>query len=387
MQITRPKSAIGGLAPVRRQVVLPPAQRLAGESPRIITIAQATAEHPRHSEPSFVELSDGSLLLAWQEFIKSDRAGNDHAPNRIAAALSRDGGLSWTDHRVLVDTQAPDVNVYSPSFLRLPSGEILLFFLRYDALEEGKPLASSYYVRRSQDEGRTFGDESVVWDHKPHSCASSVVKYLSSGRIMVPASVQIGKVWTESDHDRLGSLYSDDDGRTWQACARWVDLPLRGASEGHVEELRDGRLLMVMRTQLGAVFGSISSDGGVTWSKPQTTGLRAPESCPEIGRIPRTGDLLMVWNNSDYDMNFGSHFGKRSPLTIAVSKDDGATWTGVKNIVEDPRRCYTNPVLAFTRDNKVILSYFELPYTENWLMDTRRVDLRAAIFNVDWIYS
>ena len=56
------------------------------------------------------------------------------------------------------------------------------------------------------------------------------------------------------------------------------EKPRHGSAS--IVELRDGRLLMHMRTQLGAVFQSDSTDGGATWSKPQTTGLRAPQSMP-----------------------------------------------------------------------------------------------------------
>ena len=72
-----------------------------------------------------------------------------------------------------------------------------------------------------------------------------------------------------------GCYYSDDNGRTWQECRNYVDLPLRGAEEPKIAELRDGRLMMIMRTQLGSVFKSISEDGGASWSRGQTTGLMA----------------------------------------------------------------------------------------------------------------
>ena len=97
---------------------------------------------------------------------------------------------------------------------------------------------------------------------------------------------------------------------------------LRGAMEPKIEQTSDGRVLMVMRTQLGAVFKSYSSEGGRTWPLAQTTGLSAPESCPALLRIPQTRDLLLVWNHSAYNPKF-YHYGVRSPLTVAISQDDG----------------------------------------------------------------
>ena len=355
--------------------------------PKIVTIAEATAEYPRHSEGSILERADGSLLIAWQEYTQSERGSEDNAPSRIAAMTSRDGGETWGEHRVLVEPDPGDVNVYSPNFLRLPDGEVLLFNLRYLALERGRPPATTALVRRSRDEGRTFSAPETVWAGKPFMFASSTVKRLSTGRIVLPVARQTGAVWSPTDHERAGVMYSDDGGRSWQESQTWVDLPMRGAMEAHVEELRDGRLLMVMRTQLGAVFQAHSEDGGASWSKPQTTGLRAPESCPDLVRIPQTGDLMIVWNDSPYDPAFASHYGRRSPLTVAISRDEGTTWTNRRNVEEDPRRAYSNPGCAFTSQGRVVLHYWTLVYTDRWRMDSGRIDLRAALFDVGWLYE
>lgn len=359
--------------------------------PTVITVAEGTDEYPRNSEASVVELNDGSLLLAWQQYLPSDMRCGDEAPNRIAAVTSRDGGLTWGEPGVLIEPDAGDTNVYSPSFVRLPDGELLLGYFHYNLLAGGEAPITSGFLRRSRDDGATWSDRQPAWTRQPLGCASHVIKRLPGGRLIWPIGKQIGKVWTPTDHEVHGAQYSDDDGRTWKLCDTWIDLPMRGAMEGHVEPLGDGRVMMVMRTQLGSVFQSFSEDGGATWSKAQTTGLKSPESCPELMRIPKTGDLLIVWNNSMYDptwdgRNIASHFGKRSPLTVAVSKDDGQTWSHVRNIEDDPGWGYTNPAVTFTSGGKGILTYFCIPYTDQWSMDVRYMHLRAAVFDVDWLY-
>jgi sialidase-1 len=161
---------------------------------------------------------------------------------------------------------------------------------------------------------------------------------------------------------------------------------MRGVMEPHVEATRDGRVLMVMRSQLGSLFLSESSDDGQTWSKPQPSGLRTPESCPELTRIPETGDLLMIWNNSPYDPAFRSHFGKRSPLTAAVSRDEGRTWTHLRDIEDDPRRAYSNPGCRFTSTGKAIVNYWTCEYLPDWAMQDV-IDLRIAIIDSAWFYK
>ncbi len=359
--------------------------RLDSVSPTIVTIAQASAEHPRHSEAAVVEQRDGSLLIAWQEYFASERMGEDNAPNRIATMHSEDGGLSWRDHAVLIETSPGAVNVYSPSFVRLNNGDLLFIYFQYDTIGEGIAPRTTCYVKTSGDDGRTFSPLSLAWRDKPDGCASSTAKLLSSDRIILPVARQTGRDWSPTDHSIAGCVFSDDDGVTWRESDQWVDLPLRGAMEPHVVELADGRLLMMMRTQLGALFGSHSADGGQTWSKPQTTGLRSPESCPEIVRIPGRRDLLIAWNNSPYDPAWASHYGRRSPLSVAISRDNAITWNRAKDIVSDPNRAYSNPAITITSRGSAILTYWDLAYAPDGRMMIDRTDLKAAIFDVRWL--
>ncbi|MEX2558629.1 MAG: sialidase family protein [Pirellulales bacterium] len=353
----------------------------------IVTVAEATDEHPRHSEGSAVELKDGSLLLVWQEFSPGS-GDSDFFPSRLAARTSRDGGRTWGDHRVLVETRPGDVNVFSPNLLRLPDGTILFCFMRYESFDKAKnkypPTSAEAWL--SRDEGRTFEPLAHVWQTNMNAFASSVIKRAASGRILLPVNRDLSERG-QNDHWEGGLVYSDDGGRTWTESDGWVDLPMRGAMESHVDELRDGRLLMVMRTQLGAVFQAESPDGGRTWSKPQTTGLRSPESCPDLVRIPGSSDLLLVWNNSPYDPKHYSHFGKRTPLSVAISRDDGRTWGNIRDIETDPGWAFSNPGCCFTSQRTVLINYWACRYQESGAMSNFPIHLKAAIVDLDWLYG
>lgn len=359
----------------------------AAEAPVISVIAQATPEHPRNDSASIAELSDGSLLLVWMEFVRSHEAGHDTAPNRISSLTSRDGGATWTDHRVLVEPAEGEVNVYNPSLLRLADGDILLAYLAYNRLEWGKPLVSSGFVRRSADDGRTFGPPALVWDHKPHASANNTLIQLASGRIVRGA----GRVpiWGgPKGREDSACFYSDDNGRTWSPSSNWVQLPLRGALESHVAQAASGDLVMSMRTQLGSVFLARSTDEGVTWSKPQTSGLRAPESMAPLVRIPGTGDLLLVWNHSFYDPAY-DHFGKRTPLATAVSRDDGRTWENIQYLETDPNWEFSNPAVNFTSDGQAIITYFASQMEQSeppGKLGRSAMTLKSARVSIDWFY-
>jgi sialidase-1 len=307
--------------------------------------------------------------------------------------MSRDGGMTWGEHRVLIEPRAGEVSVYSPSFVRLPAGDLLLTYFHYHQIESGKLPRTSGYVQRSTDDGVTWSPRTAVWSDQPLGCASSVVKRMLDGRLIWPITRQTGMLWTDADHCGCCAMVSDDDGHTWRETEVLVELPMRGTMEPHVEQRADGRIMMVMRTQLGCVFESLSDDGGETWSSPQPMPLVAPESCPELLRIPATGDLCLIFNGSRYEAGWsgkrkvGSHYGKRSPLTAVISTDEGHTWSHRRDIAVNPKRVHSNPVAFFTSAGRAIVTWFACPYTADWRMDVRQIDLDTAVMPIEWFYG
>jgi len=360
-----------------------------GKGLDMVVVAEATAEHPRNDSASIVELRDGSLFIVWMEYEKSALLGHDEAPHPIAAMISRDGGKTWGEHRVLVE-RGSDEFVSNPTILRLKNGDIILSFGR---CHEWVPRERAYsrFVWRSKDEGKTFPSQTTMYSRRFHETSpGNTMIQLSFGRLIQPigASVTLG-AGGYAGHVMAGCYISNDDGYSWMEPTSWVDLPMRGIMEPHVVELEDGRLLMYTRTQLGAIFQSESKDGGLNWSKPQTTGVRAPESCPCLTKIPKTGDLLLVWNHSMYDPGF-DHYGKRTPLTVAISRDKGRNWENFKNIESDPNWEFTNPSCNFTSQDKAIITYVASPMAiphPPGRLGRSRMTLKAAIADIEWFYK
>jgi sialidase-1 len=355
--------------------------------PEIIMLAEARGKVVRNSEASMVELKDGSLLVIWQEFQKGT-GDSDFFPGRLVGMTSRDGGRSWGGYRVVVENEPGDVNVFSPSLLRLPDGGILFCFMRYHSFSkaENKYPPASAFAWLSSDEGKTFKPLSTLWKENPVTLCSATLRRLSSGRIVLPLNRDLSKKG-QPDHFEAAVTFSDDGGKSWKESDNWVDLPKRGAMEPHVEELRDGRLLMVLRTQLGAVYRSVSKDGGKSWSKGESLGVEGPESCPELIKIPSTGDLLLIWNGSKYDPKWASHFGKRTPLSTAISKDDGKTWSKPRHLETDPGSAFSNPGCCFTSKGTIIINYWTCKYQPSGYMSNFPIHLKAALVDVKWLYA
>ena len=143
-------------------------------------------------------------------------------------------------------------------------------------------------------------------------------------------------------------------------------------------ELGDGRVLMIVRTQLGFIGKSYSSDGGDTWTELESLGVKAPEAPATLRRIPSTGDLLLIWN--DTFVPGAGHGGRRTPLTAAISSDEGLTWRIVGNLESNPKRTFSYPSLTFVR-GRVVMSYWESAETGGQLA------CRFRSLPVSWFYA
>jgi sialidase-1 len=328
-------------------------------------VYESTDEHPRHTEGSILELADGSLLFAVTQFAGS---GSDFATAHIIARVSSDGGRTWGEPRV-VQENTGGMNVMSVTLRRLSPQKIALFYLQKNSVSD-----LDLYVRFSEDESQTFGEPVLVTANDGyHVVNNDRITQLSTGRLLAPAASTPD---VRTDNHFVSHCYlSDDGGRTWRDSEGQVDAPRRGAMEPEVIELTDGRVMMLIRTQLGFIGKSYSSDGGETWSEMTSLGVQAPEAPATVRRIPSTGDLLLIWNNT-YTPGAG-HGGKRTPLTAAISADEGETWNVVGNLEESPDRTYSYTSLTFVRD-RAVLSY--------WEGEGNRLSCRFRSLPVSWIY-
>ena len=88
--------------------------------------ARATDEHPRNSEGDTIALKDGSLLVGWTEF---QRSNTDFTTAHIAGRRSADGGRTWGEEFVL-QKNIGRMNTMSLSFFPVrESGDLLMFVL------------------------------------------------------------------------------------------------------------------------------------------------------------------------------------------------------------------------------------------------------------------
>ncbi len=317
---------------------------------------------------SMIALKDGRLLLCY-----SRMSPEGQGDGSIAARTSTDKGATWSEESVLLARPKPGTrgSYCHPSLLRLNNGELLFSYIYVSGSD---PLFGHNYYRRSDDDGQTWGDQLIVNPRPGYRIVhNDKLIQLSTGRILAPEEYQL--VTTGDDHAGYisSTTFSDDNGYSWRPSDNEVNMLPVETQEPHVVELKDGRVMMLMRTYSGYVARSYSNDGGKTWSKGEAVPeLRLPpnSSALNVKRIPSTGDLLLV-RSSDGPKEPPR---VRTPFVSVISKDDGATWTNDRTIAGDPEDDYGYPSLMFL-DDLALISYHQ------------RDGLHVARIGIDWFYD
>jgi hypothetical protein len=346
-------------APVRMLVQLKDADLYSfqfGNRVESSLILSPSKDNPRNSEGDFIRLGDGRILFVYTHFYGG---GGDHSPARLVARHSDDGGKTWSDEdRTIVENES-DMNVMSVSLLRLEDGRIALFYLQKNSTTDTRPV-----MRISVDEAKTWSEPIEIIPEQQigyYVLNNDRVIQTSSGRLIAPVAQHCGfgmndpEKWT--GNGLLSCYLSDDAGKTWRRSAESFHLIDSGgnptaAQEPGVVELKDGRVLMFIRTLKGAQYFAWSSDGGETWTDPKPSPLRSPLSPASIERIPTTGDLLAVWN--DHHDPAHKAGGKRTPLSAAISTDDGKTWSKPLTLCDDPDGWYCYTAIHFEGDHVLL---------------------------------
>ncbi len=324
---------------------------------------KAGPDNPRNSEGDFITLKDGRLLFIYTKY--SGASASDHAPAQLSGRYSADGGNTWSKDQLIVD-QEGEMNVMSVSILRLKKGPIALFYLRKNSEKDCIPM-----MRVSVDEARTWS--------QPVACIRDKTGYfvlnndrvvqLRSGRLLMPVALHTSPVGKWQEKGEIFCYYSDDDGKNWTS-TRIPDTTTILTQEPGVLELSNGRVLMFMRASGDAQQYSWSSDQGLTWSHIEKSNIRSPVSPASMARIPGTKDIILVWNDND-ESNLVSG-NQRTPLNMAISKDDGETWIKKKTIEDNPDGWYCYTAIYFNRKN-VFLGYIAGSQSRNQHLSSARI--------------
>jgi len=320
--------------------------------------------NPRNSEGDFITLKDGRILFIYSHF--TGNSGGDFGNAYLASRFSTDSGKTWSKEDKTVVRQEGDMNVMSVSLLRLKNGSIALFYAKKNSDDDLIPM-----LRISNDEAKTWSNPiACITDRKGYFVLNNNrVIQLSNGRLIMPVALHNIPKGKWSNTGRLFTYYSDDNGKTWKSSEEVANPDKIISQEPGVIEQKNGNLFMYIRANSGVQYASYSKDNGETWSTAQPIRIASPLSPASIARIPSIGDLLMVWNNNGTNQ-------KRTPLNVAVSKDEGKTWEHIKILEDDPDGVFCYTAIHFTGKD-VLLAY------SNW----KTMASTIVRLSLQWIYK
>jgi len=225
------------------------------------------------------------------------------------------------------------------------------------------------WATRSPDEGQSWLERVRVYDGSGGTIVSMI--QTRSGRLVVPVQRLL---YDPGRHGQV-TYVSDDDGVSWRQ-SNMLDLGghghHHGCFEGAVVELRDGRLWMLLRTNLDRLWQAFSEDEGLSWRTFGPTDIDASSAPAYLARLSN-GRLMMAWNRlypedltpeqqaqwerAGGDCNSCQPLSSwhRWELSVAFSEDDGAHWTTPTALMRWPRHNLAYPFILERRPGLIWL--------------------------------
>jgi hypothetical protein len=237
------------------------------------------------------------------------------------------------------------------------------------------------------------GDAIRTW--RGYNGSQMEYQQLASGRLLVPHGSFIPHARAEPPAGRHETVtqYSDDGGRTWHLSPSRLTSPCfpgyngsnEGACEPCFEELADGRIWMLVRTQAGCLYESFSSDDGTTWTPAAPSRFPSSNSPANLLRH-QDGRLVLTWNHCELPPRHAGQgvYGGRDALHIAMSDDEGRTWRGFREIYLDHRR-NENPAARGDRGTAYPLAAFAADGTIVVLAGQGHGGRGPILVDPDWV--
>lgn len=305
---------------------------------------------PSSHAANLLELANGDLVCVWF-------SGTWEGNSDVAIVLSRlpKGGSQWTKP-IVVDHQE-GVSFQNPVLFEAPDGTLWIFHTTQGA---GAGEANAKVLVTKSKDGEHWSAPQVLFD-TPGAFTRDPVVAMPNGDWMLPIYVSSGK-----NHSVI--KISADKGSHWKDCPvpesdGKIQPSVVAVGKGYAAWFRDRAFQLI--------YKSASADG-CSWSAPAKTELPNNNASIQVAKLA-DGHLALAFDNSGPVMVNGKpKAGSRKPLSVALSKDGGATWGWVRDLElgratpepgKDPNRKepgreeYSYPSVTQTRDGKINVAF------------------------------
>jgi hypothetical protein len=258
--------------------------------------------------------------------------------------ISCDEAMTWTEYPVFAEPDRYQISSIR-ALVCTRSGTVVLAFINVkeianwnwkpDISDSPGAVAPTYAVR-STDGGKNWRDLQKLHDdwtgdirdmietRDGNVVFSSMMMRHNPGRhtVLTYCSKDQGETWLRSNVIDLGGIGHHG-----------------GITEGTLEQLKDGRLWMLARTNWSRFWEAYSEDDGISWRTIKPSNIEA-SSAPGLLKRLASGRLVLVWNRlypegkNEFPLKGGDNQWSEVPvsnhrleLSIMFSDDDGKSWS------------------------------------------------------------
>lgn len=276
-------------------------------------------------------LDDGSFLCAW---FGGEKEGRDD----VMIWLSRCEKGVWTTP-VCVSKEA-GIPHWNPVLRAEKDGTVVLYYKLGKKIWDWKTK-----VTKSFDGGKTWTEATELVEGDVSGGRGPVRNKIldaSNGYLLAPASTE-RETWFS-----FVDLY---DGEKWTK----KEIPVKESEKETVKiiqpslwESEKGHIHALMRTSAGRIYRSDSTDFGETWCEAYATDMPNNNSGIDCVKT-EDGTIVLVCNPN------GKDWGKRSPLSVYASKDNGEIFEKMFDLeTEDGEFSYP---CIINKDGNVYVTY------------------------------
>jgi len=299
--------------------------------------------------PALIRTNKGTMIAFCDARV--DRPGD--IPNNIDQVMKRsfDGGKTWSLMKVILDFPGKEGGGDPTLLVDRRTGTIWMFYVYGIPAPDVKPRGRRLWAHaiRSDDDGATWS--------KPIDLNDVLKKPEWTISVSAPGmgiQTRSGRLLVPSYSRQNGTVrsfvgYSDDHGKTWHIGG---PAPAK-TNECQVVELADGSLMLNMRSKRGkhCRMVAVSRDDGKTWTDAKDDPTLIEPVCQGsfIRYTARRGG-----DGKDRLLFANPASKKRENMTVRLSYDEGRTWP-VSKVVHAGPAAYS--CLAVLPDRSIGLLY------------------------------
>lgn len=269
-----------------------------------------------------IETSPQRLCAVWKGGPGKGMSNIDIKQNVGIWSSTFENG-KWNTPKQIVS--APDSVCWTPVLTRHPVGELFLFYrIGFN------PRHTISLFKRSSDEGISWSDAEILPAGIVGPTKSKPV-FDNKGNMICGSSVEAGAPDDEFKATACWIEIFSKEGR-W---SKYGPLEIPEKRFGCIEPVLfwgdNGALKMLCRDRSnrigleGWIWAAESFDKGKTWSELKKSILPNPDSGIDALSYG-DGEIILIYNNSHTD---------RNPLTLALSRDNGNSWTPLFDLEAD----------------------------------------------------